>query len=91
VSYDFFSAVNPKLEELGLKGGRYWQVHQEIDQEHLAMGLDLIPQCEKDSSEGKVYARIAWEMVSLYAQMLDSWSGISSHQTIELGCVAKTC
>jgi pyrroloquinoline quinone (PQQ) biosynthesis protein C len=83
VSYDFFSAVNPKLEALGLRVGRYWQVHKEIDREHLAMGLDLIPQCEKDSSEGKVYARIAWEMASLYGQMLDSWSGIYSHQRIE--------
>jgi len=83
VSYDFFSAVNPKLEELGLKLGRYWQVHKEIDQEHLAMGLDLIPQCEKDSPEGKTYARIAWEVASLYGQMLASWSGTSVHQKIE--------
>ena len=28
VSYDFFSAVNPKLEQLGLTVGRYWQVHR---------------------------------------------------------------
>ncbi len=83
VSYDFFSAVNPKLEKLGLKVGRYWQVHKEIDQEHLAMGLDLIPQREKDSPEGKVYARIAWEMASLYGQMLDSWSRLTPHQRIE--------
>jgi len=83
VSYDFFSSVNPKLEALGLRVGRYWQVHKEIDREHLAMGLDLIPQCEKDSPEGQVYARIAWEMACLYGQMLDSWSGISKHQNLE--------
>ncbi|NEQ70202.1 MAG: iron-containing redox enzyme family protein [Symploca sp. SIO1B1] len=83
VSYDFFSAVNPKLKELGLRVGPYWQIHKEIDNEHLAMGLDLIPQCEQDSSEGKVYAQIAWEMASLYSQMLSSWSSISLHQRIE--------
>ncbi len=83
VSYDFFSAVNPKLEELGLTVGRYWQVHKEIDREHLAMGLDLIPQCSKDSLSGQVYARVAWEMASLYGQMLDSWSGISRHKKLK--------
>lgn len=74
VSYDFFSAVNPKLESLGFPVGRYWQVHKEIDQQHLALGLDLIPQCGEDSVEGKTYARIAWETASLYGRMLDSWS-----------------
>jgi hypothetical protein len=83
VSYDFFCAVIPKLEELGLPVGRYWHIHKEVDIYHLAMGLDLIPQCEKDSAEGMVYARIAWEAVSLYGQMLDSWAGISSHRRIE--------
>jgi pyrroloquinoline quinone (PQQ) biosynthesis protein C len=83
VSYDFFSAVNPKLRELGLSVGRYWQVHKEIDLQHLALGLDLIPQCEKDSPQGQTYARIAWEMTSLYGQMLDSWSGISSRSQME--------
>lgn len=78
VSYDFFSAVNPKLSELGLQVGRYWQVHKEIDQKHLAMGLDLIPQCEKDSPLGQIYAKTALEMVILYGRMLDSWSRISS-------------
>ena len=80
VSYDFFDAVNPKLCELGLSVGRYWQVHKEIDRQHLAMGLDLIPQCDPDSPLGQTYARIAWEMANLYGQMLDSWSGISSHE-----------
>jgi pyrroloquinoline quinone (PQQ) biosynthesis protein C len=81
VSYDFFSAVNPKLSELGLKVGRYWQVHKDIDRQHLAMGLDLIPQCDPDSPLGQTYGRIAWEMASLYGQMLDSWSDISSHKS----------
>lgn len=81
ISYDFFSSVNPKLSELGLSVGRYWQVHKEIDRQHLAMGLDLIPQCVPDSPLGQTYARIAWEMACLYGQMLDSWSGISSHKS----------
>ena len=97
VSYDFFDAVNPKLSELGLKVERYWQVHKEIDRYHLAMGLDLIPQCDPDSPSGQTYARIAWEMAYLYGQMLDSWSGISdsknqvrqTHSTINLPSIAK--
>jgi hypothetical protein len=83
VSYDFFSAVIPKLKELGLPVGRYWQIHSEVDLHHLAMGLDLIEQCEKDSARGMVYARIAWEVATLYGQMLDSWSGLSSPGKIE--------
>lgn len=83
VSYDFFSEVNPKLEALELKVGRYWQVHKEIDREHLAMGLDLIPQCTSDSPLGKTYARIAWEMATLYGEMLDSWAVIPKCQKIE--------
>ena len=83
--------MNPKLEALGLKVGRYWQVHKEIDQKHLAMGLDLIPQCAPDSPLGKSYARIAWEMATLYGQMLDSWSGISKHQNIEPSILPDEC
>jgi hypothetical protein len=83
ISYDFFSAVIPKLQELGLPVGRYWLIHNEVDLYHLTMGLDLIEQCEKDSARGMVYARIAWEVASLYGQMLDSWSGLSSHRKIE--------
>ena len=78
VSYDFFSRVTPKLDELGLSVGRYWMIHKQIDLQHLAMGLDLIPQCEEDSPEGRDYARTTWEMSSLYSQMLDSWGMISS-------------
>ena len=77
VSYDFFSAVTPKLEALGFSVGRYWKIHKQIDLQHLAMGLDLIPQCEENSPEGQHYARTIWEMSSLYGQMLDSWGQIS--------------
>jgi Iron-containing redox enzyme len=74
VSYDFFSAVIPVFARIGLKTNRYWVVHREIDQEHLAMGIDLIPQCDEDSAQGKEYARIARETTALYGRMLDSWS-----------------
>lgn len=74
VSYDFFSAVIPAFERLGLKTNRYWTVHRDIDQIHLAMGIDLIPQCDEDSAQGKEYARIAYETSVLYGRMLDSWS-----------------
>lgn len=73
VSFDFFSAVIPVFARIGLKTNRYWVVHREIDQEHLALGIDLIPQCEPDSPLGKEYARIAYETSVLYGRMLDSW------------------
>ena len=73
-SYDFFSAVIPVFARLGLKTNRYWVVHREIDQDHLAMGIDLIPQCEPDSPQGQEYARIVKETALLYGRMLDSWS-----------------
>jgi len=73
VSFDFFSAVIPVFARLGLKTNRYWTVHREIDQEHLAMGIDLIPQCDEDSALGKEYSRIACETSLLYGRMLDSW------------------
>ncbi|MEG5049725.1 MULTISPECIES: iron-containing redox enzyme family protein [unclassified Microcoleus] len=53
VSFDFFSAVIPVFTRLGFKTNRYWTIHREIDQEHLAMGIDLIPQCDEDSALGK--------------------------------------
>ncbi len=73
VSFDFFSAVIPAFARLGLKTNRYWTVHREIDQEHLAMGIDLIPQCDEGSAQGKEYGRIACETSALYGRMLDSW------------------
>lgn len=75
-SYDFFSAVIPVFARLGLKTNRYWVVHREIDQDHLAMGIDIIPQCEPDSPQGQEYARIVKETALLYGRMLDSWSAL---------------
>ena len=74
VSFDFFSAVIPVFQRLGLKTNRYWTVHKDVDQQHLAMGVDLIPQCEPDSAKGKEYSRIVEETATLYGRMLDSWS-----------------
>lgn len=73
VSYDFFSAVIPVFARINLRTNRYWVVHREIDLDHLAMGIDLIPQCEPDSELGKEYSRIACETATLYGRMLDSW------------------
>lgn len=83
VAFDFYSAVIPKLKELGIHTGNYWQVHRDVDCEHLEMGLDLIPYCEPDSPEGKAYARVVWEMSSLYGKMLDSWSEIAVPQPVK--------
>lgn len=74
VSYDFFSAVIPVFQRLGLKTNRYWTIHKDVDQQHLTMGIDLIPQCSPDSAQGKEYNRIVEETAILYGRMLDSWS-----------------
>lgn len=81
VSWDFFSAVIPVFARLGLKTNPYWTVHREFDQKHLAMGIDLIPQCDEGSPQGKEYGRIASETSALYGRMLDSWCiADSKHQ-----------
>ena len=77
VAFDFYSQVIPKLAELGLENGLYWQVHTELDQDHLMMDLDLIPVCDPSSPQGQAYAHTLWEAFSLYSQMLDSWSGLN--------------
>jgi hypothetical protein len=74
VSYDFFSAVIPVFARLGLKTNRYWAVHREIDRDHLALGIDLIPQCDENSPQGQEYSRIAYETSVLYDRMLNAWS-----------------
>jgi hypothetical protein len=73
---DFYSAVNPKLAELGLFPKGYWIAHQEADVEHQLLGLDLIPQSEKGSPNGQAYTRTLWEVASLWAQVFESWTGI---------------
>jgi hypothetical protein len=40
ISYDFFSAVISVFARMGLKINRYWTIHKDIDQQHLAMGID---------------------------------------------------
>jgi len=74
VSYDFFSAVIPVFDRLGLKTNGYWVLHREIDRDHLALGMDLIPQCDENSPQGQEYSRIAYETSVLYDRMLNAWS-----------------
>jgi Iron-containing redox enzyme len=88
VSYDFFSAVIPVFARIGLRTNRYWTIHRDIDQTHLALGIDLIPQCEPDSPQGKEYARIVKETATLYDRMLDSWSFAGNRDKNELSKVA---
>ena len=82
IAYDMFSAVNPKLAELGLTPKGYWQAHAKADMRHQVLGLDLIPQCDPSSSNGRAYIQTAWEVASLFKQMFDSWGGISAEQTL---------
>ncbi len=76
MAYDFYAVANPKLAELGLTPEGYWQTHEIADIEHQVLGLDLIPQCEKNSLQGREYTRILWEVASLWNQEFYSWSGV---------------
>ncbi|MFA6162238.1 MAG: iron-containing redox enzyme family protein [Methylobacter sp.] len=84
IACDLFSAVNPKLAELGLTPKGYWEAHAKADMRHQVLGLDLLPQCDPDSSSGNAYVRIAWEVASLFKQMFDSWGGIPVEQKVKL-------
>jgi hypothetical protein len=75
VAYDFYSAVIPILERLGILSGRYWKVHAEIDTHHLRLGLDRCGDVAPDSPKGRRYQRVLHESASLYHQMLASWVG----------------
>lgn len=84
IAYDMFSAVNPKLAELGLTPKDYWAAHEKADMKHQVLGLDLIPQCDPDSPSGRAYIQTVWEVASLFKQMFDSWSGIPVEQTLNI-------
>jgi hypothetical protein len=75
VALDFYSAVIPVLDRLGLLSGRYWKVHREVDQHHLRLGLDLCGDVAIDSPKGMLYQRVLWHGAGLYHQMLSSWVG----------------
>jgi hypothetical protein len=72
---DFYSAVNPKLTELGLTPNGYWAVHAKADMRHEILGLNLIPQCDADSPCGRSYARALWATASFFRLVFDSWGG----------------
>ncbi len=78
VAVDFYAQINPKLAELGLTPKGYWLVHQEADMHHQVLGLDLIPQCTKDSPMGSDYLRTVHEVTQLWQRVFDSW-----HQLIQ--------
>lgn len=81
---DFYEAVNPKLEELGLTPKGYWAVHAKADMKHQILGLDLMPQCDPDSPSGKLYARTAWEVATLWDQEFEAWSNVPVEQRVKL-------
>jgi pyrroloquinoline quinone (PQQ) biosynthesis protein C len=76
IAVDFYAQVNPKLGELGLTPKEYWLVHQEADTHHQILGLDLIPQCRKDSPLGADYLRIVYDVTQLWRQLFDSWNQV---------------
>ncbi|QLE53664.1 iron-containing redox enzyme family protein (plasmid) [Nostoc sp. C057] len=76
LAYDFYAIVNPKLAEVGLTPKGYWLVHQESDMKHQTLGLELIPECERNSLCGRGYTHTMWEVFSLFNQLLYSWSGM---------------
>jgi hypothetical protein len=75
VAHDFFAAVLPVLDRLGLSNGSYWQLHQEIDARHLQLGLEQCGDTAIDSPRGQLYQRVVWHASALYHQMLSSWVG----------------
>jgi pyrroloquinoline quinone (PQQ) biosynthesis protein C len=76
IAVDFYAQVNPKLAELKLTPKEYWLVHQEADTHHQVLGLDLIPQCTKDSALGADYLRTVYEVTQLWRQLFDSWNQV---------------
>ncbi len=81
---DFYEAVNPQLEKLGLMPKGYWAVHAKADMKHQILGLDLIQQCDLNSPSGRLYAQTAWEVASLWSQEFDAWSDIPVEQRRKL-------
>ena len=81
---DLFSAINPKLAQLGLTPKGYWAAHEKADMRHQILGLDLMPQCDPDSPGGRAYIQTAWQVTSLFKQMLDAWGGIPVEQKVKL-------
>lgn len=81
---DFYSAVNPKLAELGLPPKGYWAVHEKADMRHEILGLELIPQCDADSPCGMSYARTLWAAASFFRLAFDSWSGSRAGQGLKI-------
>lgn len=73
VALDFYSAVIPVLENLGILSGGYWKVHREVDNVHLMMGLDRCGDVQPDSPTGRHYQQVLWQSASLYHSMLSSW------------------
>lgn len=84
VALDFYSAVIPVLDRLGLLSGRYWKVHREIDSHHLRMGLDQFDDTAMDSAAGRRYQHVLWQSASLYHQMLSSWVGVRAEPLVSL-------
>lgn len=80
MAYDMFSAVNPRLAELGLTPSGYWEVHAKADMKHQVLGLDMLAYHEPDSPMGSAYARSAWQVASLASNELDAWAGIQRHR-----------
>ena len=76
VALDFYSAVIPVLERLGMLSGRYWKVHRDVDADHLRLGLDLCGDVAADTPRGRTYHRVLWQAAGLYHQMLSSWVGV---------------
>jgi hypothetical protein len=86
---DFYAAVNPKLAELGLTPKGYWAVHAKADMKHQILGLDLIPQSDPGSPSGKLYARTAWEVASLWSQEFEAWGDVPIERRLKLPSPAE--
>lgn len=75
VASDFFSIVAPILRSIGM-GDQYWEAHVNLDVDHSATYLEMIPAVDRESALGQKLAQLVHDAFVLNAYMLNSWIGV---------------
>ena len=68
VALDFYNAVIPVLRRLNILSGRYWNVHSDIDDQHLRLGFETFGDVAPDSPKGQIYRRVLWQSADLFTR-----------------------
>lgn len=79
VALDFYSAVVPHLEWLGVHSGAYWDCHRKGDVRHMALGLDRLHRVGPDQPTGVGYRLALAHSAALHHAMLTSWARIDGY------------